>query len=146
MPKYWMINDRNKDGTGSDHNNAGLTYWISDAAPLTDINNWTRVPAATFEKQIVRAADQFPQLAHNEHEKQSHVTLLIHGYNVDFASSTSFYEHICNCLYSGPESLGICVLYDWPSLGSVLGYEPDCAHAVNTQKILQIYYAIYSIG
>jgi esterase/lipase superfamily enzyme len=129
MPQYWMINDRNKGGAGTEPNNDGLTYWTSDTTPLTDIANWNKQTPTAFQKLLIDAADQFPQLAHSDNEKQSHVTLLIHGYNVDFSSATSFYQHVCDSLFSGPDSLGICVLYDWPSFGSVLGYEPDRAHA-----------------
>lgn len=129
MPKYWMINDRNKGGTGSEPNNDGLTYWVSDAALLTEIENWTRVSPARFKKLLAGAADEFPALDHSQNENQSHVTLLVHGYNVGFSGAISLYQHVCDSLYSGPNSLGICVMYDWPSLGSVLGYEPDRAHA-----------------
>ena len=129
MPKFWMINDRNKGGTGAEPNNDGLTYWVSDAANLADIENWTRVSPARFKKLLAGAADEFPVLDHRQNENQSHVTLLVHGYNVGFSSAISLYQQVCDSLYSGPNSLGICVLYDWPSLGSILGYEPDRAHA-----------------
>src|SRR5438034_11352852 len=42
MPKYWMINDRSQGGVGPDVNTDGMTYWVSDKQPLTDINNWRR--------------------------------------------------------------------------------------------------------
>ena len=54
---------------------------------------------------------------------------LIHGFNVSFESSTSFYEALCGKLFEGPDGLGLCILYDWPSVGNVLGYEPDRSHA-----------------
>src|SRR5437660_11352281 len=43
MPKYWMINDRSQGGVGPDINTAGVTYWVSDKQPLTDIKNWRQV-------------------------------------------------------------------------------------------------------
>ncbi len=132
MPKYWMINDRNKGdggiGTGDGMNNAGLTYWISDGGDLTNIASWQKISAGNFRKLLADEADHFPDDVPNE--QQSHVTLLVHGYNVNFQSATGFYQKVSDSLFTGPDSLnGLCVLYDWPSLGSLIGYEPDRAHA-----------------
>lgn len=129
VPKYWLISDRNNGGTGSDRNVSGLTYFVSDGGPLNDITNWRRVTPVQFRTLLAAAADGFPPLSQGENEKQSHVTILIHGFNVSFNSSTSFYETFCGSLFDGPESLGLCILYDWPSLGTVVGYEPDRASA-----------------
>jgi esterase/lipase superfamily enzyme len=68
-------------------------------------------------------------VTHGDNESQSRVTLFVHGYNVGFEAAQARYQKICDQLFSGPESLGLCVLYDWPSLGSVVEYEPDRAHA-----------------
>jgi esterase/lipase superfamily enzyme len=129
MPKYWMINDRSNGGIGPDISSGGLTYWVSDKVPLTDIKNWRQVTRANFQKLLVAAADKFP--AHNqaENEKQSHVTILVHGYNQTFAKAAKFYQDLCAKLFDGPDGLGLSILYDWPSRGSVLGYEPDRSHA-----------------
>lgn len=53
----------------------------------------------------------------------------MHGYNNSWVDAARRYEKLCSQLFSGSESLGICVSFDWPSLGSVLGYLPDRAHA-----------------
>jgi esterase/lipase superfamily enzyme len=124
-----MINDRSQGGVGPDVNTAGVTYWVSDKVPLTDINNWQKVTAANFKKLLVAAADQFPAYDLAENEKQSHVTILVHGFNNKFTSATTFYQDLCGKLFDGPDSLGLCILYDWPSRGSILGYEPDRSHA-----------------
>ena len=129
MPKYWMINDRSQGGVGPDVNTAGVTYWVSDKLPLTDISNWQKVTAANFQKLLVAAADQFPAYDPAENEKQSHVTILVHGFNNRFSSAAAFYQQLCDRLFEGPDSLGLCILYDWPSRGSILGYEPDRSHA-----------------
>jgi len=34
-----MINDRSNGGVGPDPNPDGMTSWVSDKSPLTDINN-----------------------------------------------------------------------------------------------------------
>jgi len=129
MPKYWMINDRNNGGTGPDVNFDGLTFWVSDKLPLTDIKNWRQVTRGNFQKLLVAAADRFPAYDATENEEQCHVTLLLHGYNQTFAKATRFYQDLYTRLFDGPESLGLCILYDWPSRGSMLGYEPDRSHA-----------------
>jgi esterase/lipase superfamily enzyme len=129
MPKYWMINDRSNGGVGPDVNFGGVTYWVSDKLPLTDIKNWRQVTGANFQKLLVAAADKFPAHDQAENEKQSHVTILVHGYNQTFAKAARFYQDLCGRLFEGSESLGLCILYDWPSRGSILGYEPDRSHA-----------------
>jgi esterase/lipase superfamily enzyme len=129
MPKYWMINDRNRGGTGTSPNPRGVTYWVADDTPLNDIDNWTSVTAGKFRTLLAAAADAFPALPPGDNLDQSHVTILVHGYNVSFDHSTTFYEKLCGRLFDGPNSLGLCILFDWPSWGNILGYEPDRARA-----------------
>jgi hypothetical protein len=129
MPKYWLISDRNNNGTGTGLNNNGLSYFVSDAGPLNNIANWRRVAPGSFKTLLAAAADQFPDLDPGQNESQSHVTILIHGFNVSFNSSTSFYQDLCGRLFDGPQSMGLCILYDWPSQGTVAGYLPDRAMA-----------------
>lgn len=128
MPKYWLISDRNNGGTGQSINNSGATFWVSDGGDLTNISNWTSRTRTQFQNALVAVTDGFPADVPNE--EQSHVTLLVHGFNVSFQSATSFYQKVSDRLFTGANSLnGLCILYDWPSLGSVIGYEPDRAHA-----------------
>jgi hypothetical protein len=82
MPKYWLISDRNNGGIGTERNVAGLSYFVSDKEPLTDISNWTEVSPTQFRTLLKGAADTFPALTQAENEDQSHVTILIHGFNV----------------------------------------------------------------
>ena len=129
MPKYWMINDRDRGGTGTSPNTRGLTYWVTDNGPLNQISNWKNVTANQFQTLLKAAADAFPALPPGDNLDQSHVTILVHGFNVSFDHSASFYEQLCGRLFDGPNSLGLCILYDWPSWGNILGYEPDRARA-----------------
>ncbi len=109
-------------------NNAGLTYWTSEGGDLTQIGSWQKVSGGNFQTLLADAADKFP--ANVPNEQQSHVTILVHGFNVNFQHATGFYQKISDSLFTGANSLnGLCILYDWPSLGSALGYEPDRAHA-----------------
>ena len=124
-----MINDRNRGGTGTSPNPRGVTYWVADDTPLNDIDNWTSVTAGKFRTLLAAAADAFPALPPGDNLDQSHVTILVHGYNVSFDHSTTFYEKLCGRLFDGPNSLGLCILFDWPSWGNILGYEPDRARA-----------------
>jgi hypothetical protein len=50
MPKYWMINDRSQGGVGLDVNTAGMTYWVSNKQPLTDIKNWRQATKTNFSE------------------------------------------------------------------------------------------------
>lgn len=129
MPKYWLISDRNNNGTGDGLNTKGLTYFVSDGTKLDQIDSWSKLSASAFQTQLAAAANAFPMLSPAENEQQSHVTLLIHGFNESFETSVTFYQALCKSLFDGADSLGLCVLYDWPSMGSVLGYEPDRATA-----------------
>jgi Alpha/beta hydrolase of unknown function (DUF900) len=129
MPKYWLISDRDKGGTGTGRNVSGLNYFVSDNSPLNNIENWKKVSPKQFRTLLAAAADTFPALPHCDNENQSHVTFLVHGFNVSFDHSTAFYEQFCGKLFDGANSLGLCILYDWPSMGTVVGYEPDRAHA-----------------
>ena len=111
MPKYWLISDRNNGGIGPGINNAGLTYWVSEGGDLTNIANWQKTTAANFQKLLAGAADSFPADVPNE--QQSHVTLLVHGFNVSFQHAAGFYQKISDSLFTGTNSLsGLCVLYD----------------------------------
>ena len=126
MPKYWMISARNKGGTGDDRDNNGPSYWTSDSsADLHNIANWTRVPFSQFRKALTDACAAFPDLPPEQQEDQKHVTLCIHGFNNPFRGAIDLYTRIYDGLYSGPQSLGIPILFTWPSKGQVYDYLPD---------------------
>ena len=93
-----MINDRSQGGVGLDISTDGMTYWVSDKQPLTDIKNWRQVTPANFQKLLVAAADKFPAHDPAENEKQSHVTILVHGFNNKFTPATRFYQDLCGRL------------------------------------------------
>jgi esterase/lipase superfamily enzyme len=77
------------------------------------------VPANDFKTLLIAAADQFPALSHGEQENQKHVAFLVDGYNDGWKDAARLYEKVCGALFSGPDSLGLCVSFDWPSFGSV---------------------------
>ena len=134
---YWMISNRSLPSRGPKtpaafgDDRGDLTFWTADAGPVTNSDAWTSVTRAVFEKRLIAAAGNFPTIdssAQNS-EDQHHVTFFIHGFNNDWAAEAARYQSICDSLFSGPDSLGECVMFDWPSLGSVLGYLPDREHA-----------------
>ena len=47
------------------------------------------------------------------------------GYNTTWAEAARRYRQISSALYTGRSSLGLCVLFTWPSDGLKVGYYPD---------------------
>jgi esterase/lipase superfamily enzyme len=124
-----MITDRAFNDGAPTGDVGTLTYWVSDNAVLDQLANWTSVSAASFQTQLVAAADTFPAVSQGDNALQKHVCFLIHGYNNGFADAAHLYQGVCQRLFNGPAGLGLCISLDWPSLGSILGYEPDRNHA-----------------
>jgi len=124
-----MISNRRVEADGFGTDRAPLTYWTSDAGGLDQFKNWTKVSAVRFQKQLIAAAAQFPPRSHDEHEDQCHVCFFVHGYNNGWQDAARRYEKLCAALFGGEDGLGLCISFDWPSRGDVLGYLPDRAHA-----------------
>ena len=136
---YWMISDRSLPAKGPKtpanfgDDQGDLTFWTADVGPVTNPANWTNVTSAVFQKRLITAASKFPIIDQSvgSNEDQSHVTFFVHGYNNKWSDEAARYQQICDTLFAGPTSLGECIMYDWPSLGNVLGYIPDREHARN---------------
>lgn len=134
---YWMISDRalpaagpqSPAGFGDDRGE--LTYWTSAAGPATDPAAWQKVTSAVFQARLVAAAATFPKIdpATQSSEDQRHVTFFVHGFNNKWTDEAARYQGLCDSFFSGATSLGECIMYDWPSLGTPLGYLPDREHA-----------------
>lgn len=120
-----MISNRAVNGGGFGDDLDQLTFWVSDQGPLTAFTNWKSVSAEQFKNLLLTAANEFPALEHGDNENQRHVTFFVHGYNNGWQDAASRYEKLCADLYRGDQSLGLCISFDWPSFGSVLGYLPD---------------------
>jgi esterase/lipase superfamily enzyme len=128
MPKYWRISDRAiRDGRPSSVDRGPVTYWIADKLARDGTIDWQRITQEQFRKLLITASDEFPAV--EDQEDQPHVTFLIHGYNVGWQAASSSYKNLCDRLFTGKDSMGLCVSFDWPSYDSVLGYYPDRAHA-----------------
>jgi esterase/lipase superfamily enzyme len=129
MPKFWMISNRAVKNGRPSGSRGGLAYYVADKTPLDHFANWQKVTPASFRKLLAGAADAFPAIGHDENDRQRHVTFFIHGYNNDWQDAARRYERVSRDLFGGRNSLGLCISFDWPSLGSVLGYLPDRDHA-----------------
>ena len=129
MPAYWMISDRAVSNGVPTGDRGPLQFYVSDKTALDNFKNWTAVSMDDFKKLLIGAASKFPGLVHGQNEKQQHVSFFIHGYNNGWDDAARRYQTLCDNLYSGDDSLGLCISFDWPSLGSVLGYLPDRDHA-----------------
>jgi esterase/lipase superfamily enzyme len=126
---YWMITNRNisKDGLGDEFTD--LSFWKNDSGALTDFRAWTQIDKDEFKKGLISVADTFPDPMKTPIEEQKHVTFFVHGYNETWDKACALYGTIVQNLFSGPKSLGECVLFTWPSEGLTLGYLPDRAEA-----------------
>jgi esterase/lipase superfamily enzyme len=136
MPTYWMISNRAVKTNGFGDTRDQLSYWVSDQPGLTKFKNWKRVSPDRFKALLVAAAEKFPTLESADNENQSHVTFFVHGYNNGWQDAAGRYEQLCAQLYTAEQSLGLCISFDWPSCGSVLGYLPDRAHARDSARDL----------
>jgi esterase/lipase superfamily enzyme len=124
-----MISNRAlKNGVPGEERGA-LTYWVSDQPHLDEFSHWKSVSEDDFQKLLSATAGQFPLIDHANNEDQCHVTFFVHGYNNSWQEAARRYEQFCNDLFSDSDGLGLCISFDWPSLGSVLGYLPDREHA-----------------
>jgi esterase/lipase superfamily enzyme len=130
LPKFWMITNRNRKDNTLGRNRAELSFWVSSGGPINTLGNWKFTTKDRFQKLLLGATDEFPVVTDPaQNEKQKHVTLFVHGFNTDWNEAAERYQTICEQLYSGDESLGICILFTWPSDGSPMNYLPDRADA-----------------
>jgi esterase/lipase superfamily enzyme len=145
MPKYWMITDRNVASGDLGIKRGPLTYWTSDNDEVSVLANWSKIAPTAFRTQLVTVAGQFPLIDDpNRYAEQQHVTLFVHGYNNDWGAAAKRYQEICQTMFSGDQSLGLCVLFTWPSKGSPADYLPDRSEAREAaQDLADVLSALY---
>jgi esterase/lipase superfamily enzyme len=130
MPKYWRISDRAiRNGQPSSTDQGPLSYWTADDLANDGTIAWQKVSPNQFQTQLKAAADALNPNNDAQPEDQPHVTFLVHGFNIGWQAASGSYLNLCKRLFTGDNSLGLCVSFDWPSFGNVLGYYPDRAHA-----------------
>jgi esterase/lipase superfamily enzyme len=128
---YWMITNRTivPNGFGGDFSST-LTFWKNPTGELENFSKWEQIANAdAFRDALVQITNTFPDPLTTSTEQQKHVTLFVHGYDVDWTSAVQRYYKIVDQLFSGEKSLGECILFSWPSKGSVAGYLPDRSEA-----------------
>lgn len=127
MPKYWMITNRNPDDpTGLGNKRIeDIAFYTADSGPINRFTTWTPHSKATFRNALAAQADDFKPFRPEEHEKQKHVTIFVHGYNNDWMDAAIRYKKITDTLYAGSGGLGLCVLFTWPSNGQTAHYLSD---------------------
>ncbi len=134
---YWMVTNRNVDTNnktfGDDFTN--LSFW-QNASQQVDISaNWVSMSQDSFRDGLVKIADTFPDPNTTPSEDQKHVSIFVHGFDTNWVSAVQRYGAIVNKLFTDPKlptdpkSLGVCVLFTWPSKGSIAGYLPDRSEA-----------------
>ena len=130
----WLITNRNIEANGLGTTQAALTYWTlkSPGLPLDSLASWQRETSDTFKQKLVEVASKFPDPFGLAPEKQKHVCIFIHGYNVTWTSAMGTYGNVASNLFDGPDSLGEVISFDWPSKGALLGYLPDRSEARRT--------------
>lgn len=126
---YWMITNRKvaADGFGDDFSD--LTFWQSDAGPVDDFTKWQKLTLAKFRQGLIALTDNFPDPATTSSEDQQHLNLFVHGFDNTWQGAALRYKTIVDNLFTGPQSLGVSVLFTWPSKGTPAGYLPDRAEA-----------------
>lgn len=146
MPRFWMITNRNRkpDGLGISHGE--LSYWSCDDGPIDQLASWTEHSLEDFRQQLLDAANKFPTFydAQAEHEDQKHICFFIHGYNNSWMDAARRYKQITESLFEGPNGLGICILFSWPSDGLAIDYLPDRfevkRHSADFADVLSLLY------
>jgi len=128
---YWMITNRNVDPDnntfGDDFTN--LSFWQNASDQVDNFNSWISITEDDFRQRVVAIADTFPDPNNTPSEDQKHFNIFVHGFDTTWQSAVQRYGAIVDNLFSGPQSMGLCILFTWPSKGSVVGYLPDRSEA-----------------
>ncbi len=133
--KYYMVSNRNVQDNGLGDRAASLSYWASEGGALDDFANWNRYNPTQFSKLLVVATGAFPLITDpGLHEEQKHLGLVVHGFNNTWAAACRRYQEVCDALFEGADSMGICVLFSWPSDGMSTNYLPDRQDAVRSAE------------
>ena len=101
-----------------------LSFYTANAGTIDNLTTWKRRTRQQFSAELAASADTFPLIPDTDHERQKHVTLFVHGYNNDWRDAAKRYKQISDDLY-GPDKLGLCVLFTWPSNGQTAHYLAD---------------------
>ncbi len=129
MPNAYMITNRavKSDGLSGEQDLRTTHYFVSEknGAALATFALWNEVSFDDFRRTLLTEAQQFPEIDQDSNEDQRHVSLFVHGYNNSWQDAATRYGKLRADLFSKRSSLGIPVLFTWPSDGSVAAYLSD---------------------
>jgi esterase/lipase superfamily enzyme len=134
---YWMVTNRNVDTNNKTFGDqfTDLSYWQNASGQVDNFAGWVSVSQDAFRDGLVAIANTFPDPNSTPSEDQKHVSIFVHGFDTNWLSAVQRYGAVVNQLFTDPKlptdlkSLGVCVLFTWPSRGSVAGYLPDRSEA-----------------
>lgn len=123
-PRF-MISNRNveKDALGRELDETRYFECPGDR-DATSLKSWIPRSYDEFSDRLRQIADDFVRVPVHENEKQQHVSLFVHGFNVDWQSAVQRYLQIKSDLFDASD-LGTLILFTWPSNGSPAAYLPD---------------------
>jgi hypothetical protein len=107
-----------------------LRFFRSDksGSALFKLSGWKELSEDGFRKALTAEANAFPRIPEEDNENQRHLGFFVHGYNTSWQDSVERYEQIRSTIYrdaDAQQSLGVVVLFSWPSDGSPANYLPD---------------------
>ena len=129
MNKVYMITNRKvrNNDLSDDLDGRETRHYTSTKTgnELCSLASWSAVSADEFQAQLAAEAAKFPDVDQDLNEQQRHVSLFVHGYNNTWQEAVKRYVKLRAGIFSGKKSLGIPVLFTWPSDGSVAAYLSD---------------------
>jgi len=127
MPQpLFMITNRTveKDGLGTELDSTTRYFQCPIDADPAKFASWTLLTGSDFIARVRKLAQRFVRVDDDHNEEQQHVSMFVHGFNVDWASAATRYAQIKTDLFDAKD-LGVLILFTWPSNGSPAGYLPD---------------------
>ena len=124
-PPFLMVSNRNKETNGLGKKLASKPAFFecpSDKDP-TRFSSWTEIKSDDFQKRLIGLAENFDQMPEDQNEAQQHVTLFVHGFNVEWQEAVKRYAQIKADLFDRSD-LGVLILFTWPSNGRKLPLLP----------------------
>ena len=126
-PPFFMITNRNveKNGLGKDLDAVTRYYECPGDADPAQFASWSEFDTKDdFITRLRKLAQRFVRVDDDHNEEQQHVSMFVHGFNVDWVSAATRYAQIKTDLFDAKD-LGVLILFTWPSNGSPAGYLPD---------------------
>ena len=128
-PPFYMITNRNVEADGLGKRLDPVTRYYecpSDEDPAR-FASWTDLKSKDeFTSRLRKLAQRFKRVEDDgsDNEDQQHLSMFVHGFNVDWVDAATRYAQIKRDLFDA-KNLGVLVLFTWPSNGSPAGYLPD---------------------